>query len=369
MSEKEYIKDQVTVVIPVYNEEHFLRQALESVVEQVDCVIIGDNASSDGTEAIGREFAEIYPHIKYFRHEKNFGSVWNSAYCYKLVKTEFVFHIGGHDMIPPDYVAKLKETLKTNHDVICAYSDVQFIDCDGKNLFRQEFNNPDCNFGWGKMLAPHLVGSCSLRRASEFIFCNHPDYVTYGLFYTESIMQNAISMPSIALVSVITVFRNLLKGKFVHCNQTNFFCRDVHLAFSSNVNEYLKNTYMERITGYDSSPNYKQGAKFLLECFCNASQEGLTTREWKKLNRKMLFYCAKNWKYSGNLVIDLLVKSINLFQKIKSVLKKIIFYPLQICYKIYPLRVCYRAVKSFLIPGYAEKIRKEEEYEKEQSNK
>jgi glycosyltransferase involved in cell wall biosynthesis len=64
MSEKEYIKDQVTVVIPVYNEEHFLRQALE-----VDCVIIGDNASSGG-RVICREFDEKYPQIKHFRHEK-----------------------------------------------------------------------------------------------------------------------------------------------------------------------------------------------------------------------------------------------------------------------------------------------------------
>jgi len=51
MSEKQFEQGKITVVIPVYNEERYLRQALESVVEQVDCVIIGDNASTDGTEA------------------------------------------------------------------------------------------------------------------------------------------------------------------------------------------------------------------------------------------------------------------------------------------------------------------------------
>jgi hypothetical protein len=39
-------------------------------VEQVDCVILGDNTSTDNTETICREFAEKYPHIRYFDTKK-----------------------------------------------------------------------------------------------------------------------------------------------------------------------------------------------------------------------------------------------------------------------------------------------------------
>jgi glycosyltransferase involved in cell wall biosynthesis len=46
---KQFEKGKVSVVIPVYNEERFLRQCLESVVNQADRVIIGDNASTDGS--------------------------------------------------------------------------------------------------------------------------------------------------------------------------------------------------------------------------------------------------------------------------------------------------------------------------------
>jgi glycosyltransferase involved in cell wall biosynthesis len=356
MSEKEFIKDQVTVVIPVYNEERFLRQALESVVEQVDCVIIGDNASSDGTEAICREFAEKYPHIKYFRHEKNYGNVWNSVYCYKLVETEFVFHIGGHDLIPSNYVTVLKETLKNNPDAICAYADCQFIDCDGNNILREEYNNPSCQ------IAPFFAGKQSLIRACNFVFKNMPCRLIYGLFRTQDILVDWTIYYPIAGPDNFVLFKTLLKGIFVHSPDTEFIYRDIHNMIKF-PNQYLSKSYMERITGFEKDTDYncKPMIDLIMESYRNAPQEDLTFREKKRLYRKLDSWFYSHFGYSGNVGPDV-------FTSVYRYLRRSIFSVLLILYRFYPLKIFYRLLKSVIIPGYFEKWRKNELDKKDESD-
>src|SRR5450759_3411095 len=56
---------KVSVCVVTYNQEKFIRQCLQSIVDQeTDCdfeVIVGDDCSTDGTRDIVREFAERYP--------------------------------------------------------------------------------------------------------------------------------------------------------------------------------------------------------------------------------------------------------------------------------------------------------------------
>ena len=57
----------VTVLCPVFNHLGYIRQCLESLVMQetdfVYEVIVRDDASTDGTDRIIREFAEKYPSV------------------------------------------------------------------------------------------------------------------------------------------------------------------------------------------------------------------------------------------------------------------------------------------------------------------
>ena len=65
-------KPLVSVVIPVYNGERFLFQAIESVLAQDYApleVIVVDDCSTDDSGLI----AQSYPQVRYFRHEENQG--------------------------------------------------------------------------------------------------------------------------------------------------------------------------------------------------------------------------------------------------------------------------------------------------------
>jgi glycosyltransferase involved in cell wall biosynthesis len=337
MKQKQYIKDQVTVIIPVYNEERFLRQALESVVEQVDYVILGDNASTDGTEAICREFLDKYDHITYFRNTDNLGSCKNSILCAEKVDTEFIFHIGGHDQVPPNYVTTLKKTLIANPDVIYAYADCQIIDCDGNFLSRQEYNNPNAENLYGRMIAPYLADSRSIVRAAEFILYDNPCSILFGLCRTQKVITEWLSARPIAGLDVVTLFNLLLSGKFIHSSDTEFYLRDVHQAWSFVIEEYKSDVYMARIVGYATKADYRPMAKLIMESFRKAKTNDLNLQEYKQYYRKLQLKLYHKFEYSDNYWVALYCKILKFYQTIRNSRSPV----------LYPCKILYRTIKSF----------------------
>ena len=65
----------LSVVIPVYNEEHTLAEVIANVLKlpQVHEVIAVDDCSSDATPAILEQLAREDPRLRWSRHEKNLG--------------------------------------------------------------------------------------------------------------------------------------------------------------------------------------------------------------------------------------------------------------------------------------------------------
>lgn len=93
---------KVTVCCVTYNHKKFIAQALDSFVMQKTTfpfqVLVGDDASTDGTTEIVREYAKKYPEIiKPILHEKNIGAFNNSLSLYQAAKTEYVAICDGDD--------------------------------------------------------------------------------------------------------------------------------------------------------------------------------------------------------------------------------------------------------------------------------
>ena len=74
--------DQPTVSLglPVYNGENYLAATLDALLAQTYRdfeLIICDNASTDGTEAIGRRYAAADRRVRYHRNAENIGASAN----------------------------------------------------------------------------------------------------------------------------------------------------------------------------------------------------------------------------------------------------------------------------------------------------
>ena len=64
---------KVSIIIPVYNAEPYIKQCLDSVVSQVidpKEVIIIDDGSTDSTDNIIRKYADSYEYIRVFSQER-----------------------------------------------------------------------------------------------------------------------------------------------------------------------------------------------------------------------------------------------------------------------------------------------------------
>lgn len=92
---------QVSIGMPVYNGEKFIREALDSLLAQTFTdfeLIISDNASTDGTEAICREYAARDPRIRYVRQSENRGAIANFQFVLDEAVGEYFMWAAADDV-------------------------------------------------------------------------------------------------------------------------------------------------------------------------------------------------------------------------------------------------------------------------------
>lgn len=115
------MKEKITVIVPVYNVKKYLRQSLDSIINQnykYYKVIIVDDGSTDGCSEVCDEYASNYSIIETI-HKKNGGlmSAWICGLEY--VKTEFVVFVDSDDYIAANMLRVYDEEQKRSQaDVV-----------------------------------------------------------------------------------------------------------------------------------------------------------------------------------------------------------------------------------------------------------
>lgn len=107
----------VSVGMPVYNGAKTLRRALDSILAQDYTnfeLIISDNASTDETPEICREYAARNSRIRYYRAEKNMGSVWNFNRVFELASGKYFMWAAHDDHRLPSFISKCIAQLEAN---------------------------------------------------------------------------------------------------------------------------------------------------------------------------------------------------------------------------------------------------------------
>ena len=128
----------VTVVCLCYNHGDYLREAVESVLNQTYRniqIIIVDDASTDASAAEIRQLAKQYPSVELLLLDQNVGNckAFNSAR--NLIKGDFVIDFATDDVMTPDRIEK-QVNFFTNLDESTGvvFTDAVYIDKEGKFL-------------------------------------------------------------------------------------------------------------------------------------------------------------------------------------------------------------------------------------------
>ena len=157
---------RVSVGLPVYNGERYLRQSLDSLVNQTHGdleIILSDNASTDTTPDICREYAARDPRIRYFRQDTNRGGAFNHNFVVAQATAPYFRLFSSDDWLLPTCLEKCAGALDENPEVVLAWTETTMIDEDDRPMpYRsdQPFDNRSPSTRLASLLVP--VGTDSL---------------------------------------------------------------------------------------------------------------------------------------------------------------------------------------------------------------
>ncbi len=117
---------QVSIGMPVYNGAKFIHEALDSLLAQTFTdfeLIISDNASTDETEAICREYAKKDDRICYVRQVMNLGMTANFKFVFDKAKGEYFMWASHDDVWGPSFVENNYCFLRDNKDFVGSISE------------------------------------------------------------------------------------------------------------------------------------------------------------------------------------------------------------------------------------------------------
>jgi len=118
---KEIINPIVSIGLPVYNMESSLRKTFESILSQTFTdfeLIISDNASTDSTSEICKEFERKDKRIRYVRQENNMGPWWNYKFVVKEAKCDYFVWAAADDQMSNNYLESNLEVIKKTKNCI-----------------------------------------------------------------------------------------------------------------------------------------------------------------------------------------------------------------------------------------------------------
>ena len=125
---------KVSVGLPVYNGEDYLKEALDSLLNQTFKdfeLIISDNASTDATQEICESFTSLDKRIRYYRNQENLGAAKNYNRVFELAVGEYFKWASHDDLCAPTFLERCVEILELQPSVILAYTRTLIIDAQG----------------------------------------------------------------------------------------------------------------------------------------------------------------------------------------------------------------------------------------------
>lgn len=127
----------VSVCVVTYNQRLMIEACLRSILAQrVDAdvrVLVGDDASNDGTsEVIGRLVDEYEPRLVHLRRESNMGASWNMRDLLLRAQGDFIARVDGDDYWLPGKLSRQLAFLEAHPDCCAVYTNAITVDEQGR---------------------------------------------------------------------------------------------------------------------------------------------------------------------------------------------------------------------------------------------
>ena len=197
------MKGVISVIIPVYKVERYLRECLDSVLEQdyeaLEVILI-DDGSPDASGAICDEYAAKDPRVKVI-HQKNGGAAAAKIAGLRMAAGEYLSFVDSDDTLEPGAYSYMQSLLEeSGADVVqCAFRDV-YVGRSEDQVFRRGRVEEDkisyltrlpedwtCSLLWNKLYRRALYEGVFFEEGHRI----DDEYFTYqGILRAEKILYD-----------------------------------------------------------------------------------------------------------------------------------------------------------------------------------
>ena len=235
--EKNYV---LTAIVLVYNGEHYLEACLKSLVNQtlddLEILLIND-ASTDDSLSICREFERTYENVRLVNKEENEGLASSANLGISLAKGEYIILVDNDDIIPSYAYEKLyKKAKETNADI-----------CTGKANFLRERTQFEFDFRENYVWEKERV----ITDVNDFPEIFEDSYYWNKIIRKELLIKNDIKLPD----GMIYADRHFAHNAFIHANKIAVIPDCVYLwrQIKSSLSQQRRTTdnYINRLDSYD----------------------------------------------------------------------------------------------------------------------
>jgi glycosyltransferase involved in cell wall biosynthesis len=208
-------KPLVSIGMPVYNGEKYIRQALDSLLAQDYGnfeLLISDNASTDRTQEICHEYAMRDNRIRYYRNRQNMGAVWNFNRVFELSKGEYFMWAADHDLWDSTFISHCVSVFESDSGIVLVYPQTMYIGLEGEQL---------------RTFVDWLDTRCVTNPSERFhrtLWARIMSLLVYGLIRGSALRQSR-GMRNTPGPDVILIAELSLLGTFAHIPKVLFYLR------------------------------------------------------------------------------------------------------------------------------------------------
>lgn len=207
---------RISVGLPVYNGEKYIGPTLDSIFAQTYGdfeLIISDNASTDRTSEICRDYAAQEPRLRYVRHAHNLGAIPNFNHVFTLASGEYFRWAAHDDLIAPEFLASCVAALDARPEATLCAPLVSYIDERGDHL------------GIYDSRLQHIHDSRPSARLASLILQPHPGNDLYGLMRKGALAGSA-PLESFHGADRAFLVALALKGPFIRLQEPLLMIRE-----------------------------------------------------------------------------------------------------------------------------------------------
>jgi len=159
---------KMSVMVICYNQAHFIRETLDSVLaqgyENLE-IVVADDASTDGSQDILRQYAAQYPDkFVLVLNERNLGITGNSNAAFFACSGELIALLAGDDLFLPGKLSAQVEEFVKDPDVVLCYHPVEIFESSTNKTLYITDQNPrqDIKSAEGIILRAGIPGASSV---------------------------------------------------------------------------------------------------------------------------------------------------------------------------------------------------------------